>query len=48
MTAILVFIIAGMIAVLLMSVRVIAEYERAVIFRLGRVLHEPKGPGLFV
>ena len=46
MTAILVFIIAGMIGVLVMSVRVIAEYERAVIFRLGRVLHEPKGPGL--
>jgi regulator of protease activity HflC (stomatin/prohibitin superfamily) len=46
MTTILVFIIAGIIAGLVMSVRVIAEYERAVIFRLGRVLHEPKGPGL--
>ncbi|MCX6105324.1 MAG: SPFH domain-containing protein [Proteobacteria bacterium] len=46
MTAILVFIIGGIIGVLVMSVRVIAEYERAVIFRLGRVLHEPKGPGL--
>ena len=46
MTATLVFIIAGMIAAMAMSVRVIAEYERAVIFRLGRVLHEPQGPGL--
>jgi len=28
------------------SVRIMNEYERAVIFRLGRVLPEPKGPGL--
>ncbi|MEM6704265.1 MAG: slipin family protein [Acidobacteriota bacterium] len=27
-------------------VRVLAEYERAVVFRLGRLLPEPKGPGL--
>lgn len=30
------------------SVRVIPEYERAVIFRLGRVLGREKGPGLFL
>lgn len=30
----------------LSSVKVLAEYERGVIFRLGRVLPEPKGPGL--
>jgi len=29
------------------SVRVVQEYERGVIFRLGRVLDEAKGPGLF-
>jgi regulator of protease activity HflC (stomatin/prohibitin superfamily) len=29
-------------------VRVLQEYERAVIFRLGNVLRAPKGPGLFV
>ena len=29
------------------SVRVIQEYERGVIFRLGRVLPSAKGPGLF-
>jgi regulator of protease activity HflC (stomatin/prohibitin superfamily) len=29
------------------SVRVVQEYERGVIFRLGRVLPEAKGPGLF-
>ena len=30
------------------SVRVLAEYERGVVFRLGRVLREPKGPGLIL
>src|SRR4051794_41812899 len=29
------------------SVKVLREYERGVIFRLGRLLGEPKGPGLF-
>lgn len=27
-------------------ITIVSEYERAVIFRLGRVLSEPKGPGL--
>ncbi|MBN2434068.1 MAG: slipin family protein [Spirochaetes bacterium] len=30
------------------SVKIIKEYERAVVFRLGRVLKQPKGPGLFL
>jgi regulator of protease activity HflC (stomatin/prohibitin superfamily) len=30
----------------LSCIKVLAEYERGVIFRLGRVLPEPKGPGL--
>jgi regulator of protease activity HflC (stomatin/prohibitin superfamily) len=30
----------------LSCIKVLAEYERGVIFRLGRVLAEPKGPGL--
>jgi regulator of protease activity HflC (stomatin/prohibitin superfamily) len=29
------------------SIRIMNEYERAVIFRLGRAIAEPKGPGLF-
>ncbi len=29
-------------------IKIIKEYERAVVFRLGRVLKEPKGPGLFI
>jgi regulator of protease activity HflC (stomatin/prohibitin superfamily) len=30
----------------LISIRILAEYERGVVFRLGRVLPEPKGPGV--
>ena len=30
----------------LSSVKILAEYERAVIFRLGHLLPQPKGPGL--
>jgi regulator of protease activity HflC (stomatin/prohibitin superfamily) len=30
------------------SVRIAREYERGVIFRLGRLLSPPKGPGLFL
>lgn len=30
------------------SVKVINEYERAVVFRLGRVLGKAKGPGIFI
>ncbi len=33
---------------LLTCIRVLYEYERAVVFRLGRVLATPKGPGLFL
>jgi regulator of protease activity HflC (stomatin/prohibitin superfamily) len=29
------------------AVKVVREYERGIIFRLGRLLPEPKGPGLF-
>ena len=28
------------------SIKILAEYERGVVFRLGRVLSAPKGPGL--
>ncbi|MGE5488311.1 MAG: slipin family protein [bacterium] len=31
---------------LLASIKILAEYERGVIFRLGRVLPQPKGPGI--
>lgn len=42
-------IIVGLFVVwLFQSVKVLKEYERAVIFRLGRVLSKPKGPGLIL
>jgi regulator of protease activity HflC (stomatin/prohibitin superfamily) len=33
---------------LLSCIRILKEYERGVIFRLGRVLPQPKGPGLIM
>ena len=44
--------IAGAVVVVILilasaSIRIVQEYERGVIFRLGRVLHGAKGPGLF-
>src|SRR5437773_5885334 len=33
---------------LISAVKVAREYERGVIFRLGRLLDPPKGPGLFI
>jgi regulator of protease activity HflC (stomatin/prohibitin superfamily) len=50
MTGAYVAIIAVVVIALLLlaaSVRVAREYERGVVFRLGRLLTPPKGPGLF-
>ena len=33
---------------LLLSVKVLNEYERGVVFRLGKLLPKPKGPGLVI
>ena len=41
----LVFIIA---IYLLSSIKILREYERGVIFRLGRMLSHPKGPGIIL
>src|ERR1700757_1194788 len=32
---------------LISAIKVAREYERAIVFRLGRLLPQPKGPGLF-
>ena len=32
----------------LSSIKILREYERGIIFRLGRVLQKPKGPGLIL
>jgi len=41
-----VVIIALIVLYLLSAIKILREYERGVIFRLGRVLSKPKGPGL--
>src|SRR5215203_4828101 len=47
--AIVVVILALFVAaVVLSAIKVVKEYERGVIFRLGRVQGGPKGPGLFI
>jgi hypothetical protein len=33
---------------LLSSIKILREYERGVVFRLGRVLPQPKGPGILL
>jgi regulator of protease activity HflC (stomatin/prohibitin superfamily) len=50
-TAAIVVVVAVAVILLLFlaaAVKVTREYERGVIFRLGRLLPEPKGPGLFL
>ena len=37
-----------MVVYLLMSINILAEYERGVIFRLGKLLPQPKGPGVIL
>ena len=40
------FLIAIVVFYIVTCVRILNEYERAVVFRLGRVLGAPKGPGI--
>jgi regulator of protease activity HflC (stomatin/prohibitin superfamily) len=50
-TAAIVVVIAVAVILLLFlfsAIKVAREYERGVVFRLGRLLPEPKGPGLFL
>jgi len=41
-----IIVIALIVLYLMNSIKILREYERGVIFRLGRVLGKPKGPGL--
>ena len=45
---VLAVVLAFVLILLANSVRVLREYERGVVFRLGRLLGDPKGPGLFL
>ncbi len=43
------FIVAAIVVFyLLTSIKILNEYERAVIFRLGKLLADPKGPGVIL
>jgi regulator of protease activity HflC (stomatin/prohibitin superfamily) len=51
MTAVIVVVVIVVVLGLLFffaAVKVAREYERGIVFRLGRLLAEPKGPGLFL
>jgi regulator of protease activity HflC (stomatin/prohibitin superfamily) len=51
MTALLIIVAALLFLVVLFlisAIKVAREYERGIIFRLGRLLPQPKGPGLFI
>src|SRR5260370_26788395 len=43
-----IIVILTIVIYLISSIKILAEYERGVIFRLGRVLPSPKGPGLIL
>jgi len=40
------YFIIGVALYILLSVRILRQYEKGVIFRWGKLLPEPKGPGL--
>ncbi len=44
----IIFVAGAVVFWLLLSVKVLNEYERGVVFRLGKLLPEPKGPGLVI
>ncbi|HXZ56268.1 MAG TPA: slipin family protein [Gaiellaceae bacterium] len=47
--AVIVLVLLFLVVLFLISaIKVAREYERGIIFRLGRLLPEPKGPGLFI
>jgi len=48
MPNVLLIIIILVVLYILSAIKILREYERGVIFRLGRVLSEPKGPGLIL
>jgi regulator of protease activity HflC (stomatin/prohibitin superfamily) len=47
-TIVIVIVAIFVVSIVLSAVKVVKEYERGVIFRLGRVQGGPKGPGLFL
>jgi regulator of protease activity HflC (stomatin/prohibitin superfamily) len=48
LTIVLVAVVAVILFILTSAIKIVKEYERGVIFRLGRVQGRAKGPGLFI
>src|SRR4051794_27306824 len=50
MTALIIVAVVAFLLILFLfqAIKVAREYERGIVFRLGRLLAEPKGPGLFL
>ncbi len=48
--AIVVVVVVAVLLILFafVAIKVAREYERGIVFRLGRLIEEPKGPGLFL
>jgi regulator of protease activity HflC (stomatin/prohibitin superfamily) len=42
----IIFVIIFLGVILVTSIKIVAEYQRLVVFRLGKVLQQPKGPGI--
>src|ERR687887_382680 len=45
---VLVVVLFLVVLFLISAIKVAREYERGIVFRLGRLLPQPKGPGLFL
>src|SRR5437667_715263 len=45
---VLVVVLFLVVLFLISAIKVAREYERGIVFRLGRLFPEPKGPGLFI
>jgi regulator of protease activity HflC (stomatin/prohibitin superfamily) len=45
---VLVVVLFLVVLFLISAIKVAREYERGIVFRLGRLLPQPKGPGLFI
>jgi regulator of protease activity HflC (stomatin/prohibitin superfamily) len=50
LAALIIFVVVAIFVIFILSaaIKILREYERGVIFRLGRLLGAPKGPGLFL
>ena len=47
-TSFITIVVIILVLYLISSIKILREYERGVIFRLGRLLDQPKGPGIFL